>query len=149
MIRALFPQENVTVTDNSHATWAKIRTSDGTEGYCMKQYLDIQTASTGTDPGTGNTGDGQTITGATVTADALRLRSGPGTQYDQVATLLKGATLTVLDTSNAVWTKVQTANNLTGYVSNEYIQFLYNGQTGVSADVLTISRTSETPVCPL
>ncbi|WP_140400314.1 SH3 domain-containing protein [Anaeromassilibacillus sp. An250] len=144
VIRALFPQENVTVTDNSHATWAKIRTSDGTEGYCMKQYLDIQTASTGTDPGTGNTGDGQTITGATVTADALRLRSGPGTQYDQVATLLKGATLTVLDTSNAGWTKVQTANNLTGYVSNEYIQFLYNGQTGVSADALTISRTSGT-----
>lgn len=59
VIRALFPQENVTVTDNSHATWAKIRTSDGTEGYCMKQYLDIQTASTGTDQGPGTQGTGR------------------------------------------------------------------------------------------
>ena len=144
MIRVLFPQETVTVTDNSHATWAKIKTSDGTEGYCMKQYLTIQASTTGTGSETGNSNGDQTITGATVTADALRLRSGPGTQYDQVAMLLKGATLTVLDTSNTEWTKVQTTNNLTGYVSNEYIQFLYNGQTGVPANSLAISRTSGT-----
>ena len=144
VIRVLFPQETVTVTDNSHATWAKIKTSDGTEGYCMKQYLTIQASTTGTGSETGNSNGDQTITGATVTADALRLRSGPGTQYDQVAMLLKGATLTVLDTSNTEWTKVQTTNNLTGYVSNEYIQFLYNGQTGVPANSLAISRTSGT-----
>ena len=145
VLRVLFQNETVTVTDNSDATWAKVKTSDGTEGYCMKQYLDITDTTQQPDPGNGgSSGSGQTITGATVTADALRLRSGPGTQYSQVAMLLKGATLTVLDTSNAEWTKVQTASNVTGYVSNEYIQFLYNGQAGVPAESLTISRASGT-----
>lgn len=146
VIRVIFQNEQVTVTDSSDATWAKIKTSDGTEGYCMKQYLDIQSAAQDLGQSGGDSGNsGQTVTGATVTADALRLRSGPGTQYDLVATLLKGATLTVLDTSNAEWTKVQTTTNLTGYVSTEYIQFLYNGQQGGgSASSLSISRASGT-----
>ena len=27
--------------DNSDVNWAKVRTADGTEGYCSKAYLDI------------------------------------------------------------------------------------------------------------
>ena len=35
----------VTVLDNSDANWVKVRTADGTEGYCSKAYLDMMNSS--------------------------------------------------------------------------------------------------------
>lgn len=143
VIRVLMPEEQLTITDNTHATWAKVKTADGTEGCCMKEFLEIREEGANETPPSG--GDPQTITGATVTADALRMRSGPGTTYEIVTTLMKGTSLTVLDTSNAEWTKVQTGSQ-SGYVSTEYIQFQYNGNTNtnIPANGLTISRTTGT-----
>ncbi|MGX8702404.1 SH3 domain-containing protein [Caproiciproducens sp.] len=144
----------VTVTDNSNASWAKIKTSDGKEGYCSKEFLNIaQTGNNngtdpntnpGTDPGSGDpTGsDSHTITGASVTADMLRLRESPDTSAKILANLPRGTSLTVLDTSNSAWTKVQTASGVAGYVSSEYIQLHYSDDV-TNTTALSLSTTAQ------
>ncbi len=41
VIGMLYLNDEVTVLDDSDANWAKIRTKDGQEGYCSKEYLHI------------------------------------------------------------------------------------------------------------
>ena len=88
------------------------------------------------------TGGASVITGAK-TLTALNLRSGPSQTYSILRTLATGTVLTVLDTSNAEWTKVQTSDGTAGYVSTEFIQFLYGGDEP-SVSGLTLSNSSGT-----
>ncbi len=175
IVATLAKGTTVTILDNSNAQWAKVKTSDGKEGYCSKEFLTISQSGTNTNPdnsnggNTGNTdpnngddgngdmntdpgdnggtntdpGDtGHTIVGATVTADMLRLREQPNTSCNVVANLPNGTTLTVLDTSDSEWIKVQTASGQTGYVSAEFIKIHYPDEdTGASA--LSLSTSSQ------
>jgi GH24 family phage-related lysozyme (muramidase)/uncharacterized protein YjdB len=63
------------------------------------------------------------------TTDDVNLRSGPGTQYDKLALLYTGTTVSVLDTSSSEWTKVKTSGGVVGYVCTEYLQFSDGSQT--------------------
>ena len=58
---------------------------------------------------------------ATVTGDDVNMRSGPGTNYDIIACLEKGATVTVNDCSNYYWYNV-TYNGRTGFMSSSYLK---------------------------
>lgn len=59
---------------------------------------------------------------ATVTASALRVRSGPGLQYPQTGRLLaQGETVTVW-AAPPDWWIVQAADGLTGWASAKYLQ---------------------------
>lgn len=143
----------VTVQDNSNAAWAKVQTANGTQGYCSKEFLTISQTGTNTAPGTGtgtnpgdtNTGgtETHTITGASVTADILRLREQPDSASKILANLPNGTSLTVLDTSNATWTKVQTSGGQTGYVCTEFIKIHYSDEV-TNADSLSLSTTLQT-----
>lgn len=162
----------VTILDNSNAQWAKVQISDGRQGYCSKEFLAITQSGTGTgtntgDPNTGGAGttdpddgdietdpgdtnsggtgtgtDTHTITGASVTADVLRLREQPNTTSNVLANLPNGTSLTVLDASDSTWIKVQTASGQVGYVSVEFIKIHYSDEdTGASA--LSLSTSSQ------
>jgi len=50
----------------------------------------------------------------------VNIRSGPGTDYDKVASASNGAKVTVLGEENG-WYKVQYKNNKTGYIRKDYI----------------------------
>lgn len=50
----------------------------------------------------------------------LNIRSGPGTNYDKVASATNGAQVTVLGEENG-WYKIVYSGNKTGYVSKDYI----------------------------
>ncbi|QEY34359.1 SH3 domain-containing protein [Caproiciproducens galactitolivorans] len=163
IVMTLLNGTSVTVLDNSNAQWVKIKTSDGKTGYCSKEFLQITDTGSNTnpnpDPGTGtgadtgtdtppdvdtgsdNGSDSHTITGASVTADMLRLRQDPSTSAKILANLPRGTSLKVLDTSNSSWTKVQTSSGLTGYVSSEYIQIHYSDDPS-NASSLSLSTTS-------
>lgn len=148
---------SVTVIDSSNSAWVKIRTGSGLEGYCSKEFLSISnaqtpnTGGTGTTPGTGtNTEPGttpgtgtHTIVGASVNADLLRLRAAPDANGAVLTNLPKGTSLKVLDTSNSVWTKVQTPGNQTGYVSTEFIQFRYSDDPINTGGGLSLSTTAQ------
>lgn len=62
---------------------------------------------------------------ATVTASALNVRSGAGTNYSVIGTLANGTVVTVVDPTmvNSVWVKVKTSSGLVGYCSSNYLTF--------------------------
>ena len=66
------------------------------------------------------------------TTDSVNLRSGPGTSYSVIRTLASGTIATVLDASNAQWTKVQTSDGTVGYVSSDYIQVVSDSTSSLS-----------------
>lgn len=64
-------------------------------------------------------------TTASVTASALNVRSGAGTNYSVLGTIPYGSVVTVLDSTmvNGVWVKVKTSSGLVGYCSSNYLSF--------------------------
>lgn len=56
-----------------------------------------------------------------VTKEDLHLRSKAGTSADILRTLPEGTTVTVLDCSNEAWTKIETADGMTGWCSSQYL----------------------------
>ena len=101
IVTTLAEGASVTILDSSHATWAKVRTASGLEGYCLKEYLSGSAATGGSSSSTGS----GTSTGMTaVTQDYLNLRTGPGTNYDRVLTLAQGVSVSVLDNSCLLYT---------------------------------------------
>ena len=55
-----------------------------------------------------------------VVATTLNVRSGPGTNYEKIATVSKGQTFTVIgQINNCAWLKVQDSTNQEGWVSGD------------------------------
>lgn len=183
----------VTVLDNSKPDWVQVRTQNGTQGWCSRDYLTISgdsnsgssssppsssavssqapsssapsssSSSSGGSDGSGNSsnnGDGTDtgtsgITGATVTADVLRLREQPNTSCKVLANLVCGTNLQVLNAPASGWVKVQTANGKSGYVSQDYVKIHYadgtssggetntNPGTGTQASSLSLSSGTQ------
>ena len=116
--------ETVTVLDNSDATWVKIKTSSGLEGYVHRDYLNF---------GSNAGGGSSTVKYAQVTADVLNVRSGMGTEYSKVGSVSYGEIVEVLDDSNAGWAKIKTSSGMEGYVSKDYLGEV--GENNVSNSV--------------
>ena len=53
--------------------------------------------------------------------DGLNIRSGPGSQYDVVASAENGSTVVILERSGD-WTKINYGGGKTGYVASAYLQ---------------------------
>ena len=65
----------------------------------------------------------ETLGVVTTVNDPLNVREGPGSQYKWVGEIPKGATLTVLDTSNGSWYRVR-YGQLEGYSAAQYIRII-------------------------
>ena len=75
------------------------------------------------------------------TTDYLYLRTGPGTSYDKILLMDKGATVTLVDNSDDEWAKVKTSSGKTGWCSKTYLSFGSTSQSGGTAtttDVLNM-----------
>lgn len=86
-----------------------------------------------------------------VTANQLRVRSGPSTSYKVVTTLSQGATVTIIKTESN-WHQIK-ASSVTGWVSAEFIQDIKsdsggsnnNQQTGkITANNLNVRSSAST-----
>ncbi len=86
-----------------------------------------------------------------VTANQLRVRSGPSTSYKVVTTLSQGATVTIIKTESN-WHQIKTSS-ITGWVAAEFIQDIKSDtggssssqQTGkVTANNLNVRSTAST-----
>ena len=73
---------------------------------------------------------------ATVTADALNMRSGPGISYSKRGVLHKGSKVTVLEKSKG-WVKVKTSSGKTAWVSGQYLS-----TSGSSSNTSTPSEST-------
>ena len=78
-----------------------------------------------------------------VTTTGLNLRTGPGTTYDRIATLDSNTTLTPLDFTSNGWLKVKTPSSQVGYVSTEYLTYIFaDGSTTAAQITLSPSPNS-------
>ena len=64
----------------------------------------------------------------TVTASALNIRSGAGTNYSVITKAYKGESVDILDTSNG-WYKVKLSNGKIGWASSDYINRMSNSNS--------------------
>ena len=124
---------NVISTSNG---WAQI-TSGSITGYVSEQYL------SSTAPNGGNTSNNESNETSIIkyvnSSAGLNVRKGPSTSYAKIATLVHGTKVTVKSTSNG-WSQI-TSENITGYVSDQYLSST-KPSIGSSSD--TNSSTSST-----
>ncbi|WP_284561829.1 N-acetylmuramoyl-L-alanine amidase [Bacillus sp. T2.9-1] len=100
--------------------WIEIQYTSSSTGW-VAAYL-VTKNGQNTDNGTIETEQSNSIsTKATITENGLRLRKGPGTNYQVITTLGKGIEVTVLSTSGD-WYQIKTSLG-SGWVHNDYLQF--------------------------
>ncbi len=123
----------VTVLDTSNATWYKIRTPGGIEGYMSSEFLQLN--------GSGSNPSQPPSQYAQTTAD-VNLRSGAGTGYSVVTVLSSGTLVTVLEVTNSEWVKVRTSGGSVGYLYSEYISYVSgnSGSITISQSAVTIPK---------
>lgn len=81
-----------------------------------------------TDPGPGNPSGPvpSGTTGTIVNASAgLNIRSGPGSNYKKIASATNGSKVKIVEDPQNGWYKIEYGNNLTGYVSSDYVSVTY------------------------
>lgn len=105
-ITTLGVAEILTLLADSENGWANVRRSDGTEGYCSVDYLNVPSDSSVTFKG--------------VITEEVNFRKGPSTDYDSLKVLAKGKKLNITDNSNEEWVKAK-ADSTEGYVYRSYV----------------------------
>ena len=123
VIGSLYRGDTATVVDESNG-WYKINYGSGT-GWVCGSYLKVTGGSTGGSstpapaPSTSDSGESSTSFTGRVTASALNVRSGAGTNYGSIGMLYNGATVTVIGSASG-WYKINYGSG-TGWVCGEYI----------------------------
>ena len=81
----------------------------------------LSSSGSSSNSGSSNNGSSNSSLGTgTTTANALNVRTGPGTSYSVVKSLSKGTTVTLLEKSGS-WYKIK-AGSTTGWVAAEYLK---------------------------
>ncbi|MEG2018287.1 MAG: SH3 domain-containing protein [Clostridium sp.] len=105
--------------------WHKIKYNN-TYGYVSADYIEIDSSSSETpDPDQPSHGVNGKV--AIVTADALNIRSGAGTNYSIISTARYGSKLPIISYTTG-WYKVQVGST-TGYVSESYVTVANEGDS--------------------
>jgi len=112
-ISAYYTGTTVTILRGS-GSWYHVRTPDGKTGYMHSGYLTITGSITG-----GQLAENTAAVVKSANGKAVRLRSGPSTQYPIIASYKVGTPLTVLTTGDT-WSKIR-INGRTGYMMNDFI----------------------------
>ena len=127
----------LTVTSVESNGWLGVRTGSGRTGYVSGEFVEYVSGPTDTpdpepepDPDPDGFEVGQTVR---VTAEpSLRLRSGPGTNYEAITSLATGVRLTITSIESNGWLGVRTSGGTTGFVSGEFVA-AYDPNTGVAS----------------
>lgn len=143
----------LTVTSVESNGWLGVRTGSGRTGYVSGEFVEYVSGPTDTpdpepepDPDPDGFEVGQTVR---VTAEpSLRLRSGPGTNYEAITSLATGVRLTITSIESNGWLGVETASGVAGYVHPDYVEVYTGGGGGggtatgatVSANSLTLAQ---------
>ena len=139
----------LTVTSVESNGWLGVRTGSGRTGYVSGEFVEYVSSPTDTpdpepepDPDPDGFEVGQTVR---VTAEpSLRLRSGPGTNYEAITSLATGVRLTITSIESNGWLGVETASGVAGYVHPDYVEVYTGGGGGGTATGATVSATSLT-----
>ena len=108
VLKTLASGTNVVVLEDAVDGWYKV-SCQGKTGYVSSDYLEVSTASSA-DLGSGK---------VTTEGDSLNVRSGPGTEYDRVASLTRDSAVKITGIENG-WFKIEWGG-MAGYASSDYI----------------------------
>ena len=103
----------ISILDTGNPGWYRVTAPSGNSGYMCSDYI----LASGGDAGA------STVLFTARTTAFVNLRAGPGTGYGIYLTVPLGDTVSVLDTANAGWYRVQ-YGSYTGYMSSDYIDVL-------------------------
>ena len=140
----------LTVTSVESNGWLGVRTGSGRPGYVSGKFVEYVSGPPDTpapepepDPAPDGFEVGQTVR---VTAEpSLRLRSGPGTNYEAITSLATGVRLTITSIESNGWLGVETASGVEGYVHPDYVEvYTGGGGGGGTATGATVSTNSLT-----
>ena len=139
----------LTVTSVESNGWLGVRTGSGRTGYVSGEFVEYVSGPADTpdpepepDPDPDGFEVGQTVR---VTAEpSLRLRSGPGTNYEAITSLATGVRLTITSIESNGWLGVETASGVEGYVHPDYVEVYTGGGGGGTATGATVSTNSLT-----
>ena len=106
--------------------WYKIKYNNLT-GYVSSQYVSVNTSSD-TSSSSAST---QNKVGTVTASSSLNIRSGAGTNYSIIGSLPSKASVQILETLNG-WYKIK-YNNLTGYVSSQYVSVNTSSDTSLNS----------------
>ncbi|KAA8998795.1 SH3 domain-containing protein [Paenibacillus spiritus] len=109
----------VTVTDEQHG-WAKV-SSGSLSGWVAGYYLKKTGGGTSAAPLITSAASAAASGRATITADSLRMRSGPGTGYQVIGSLNAGDRVQILSSENG-WYRVRTAAGALGWAKADYVK---------------------------
>ncbi|WP_052342835.1 SH3 domain-containing protein [Bacillus sp. EB01] len=108
--------------------WMQLRLSTGKTGWAANWLVNRQQAAS------------KTNTTAIITADKLRIRSGPGTNYSMTGSLTMGEQVTILEKSG-LWSKIESKRG-SGWVSSEFLKETGSpGKTTGTAPATTAAKT--------
>ena len=128
----------ISILDTGNPGWSRVTPPTGNSGYMCSDYI----LAFGGDAGA------PTVLFTARTTAFVNLRAGPGTGYGIYLTVPLGDTVSVLDTANAGWYRVQ-YGSYTGYMSADYLQTQSAAaptpappDTSASADPIGTARTT-------
>lgn len=115
--------------------WIEIQLKDGKRGWAADWLVSLESSKTS------STSVSQSKNNhATITADGLRVRKGPGTKYQVIGTISKGENYKVLATDGD-WIQLETSNGA-GWVSSEFVQFKSNPVNNTNSKTMNGKITS-------
>ena len=128
----------ISILDTGNPGWYRVTAPSGNSGYMCSDYI----LASGGDAGA------STVLFTARTTAFVNLRAGPGTGYGIYLTVPLGDTVSVLDTANVGWYRVQ-YGSYTGYMSADYLQTQSAAaptpappDTSASADPIGTARTT-------
>ncbi|WP_455539405.1 C40 family peptidase [Terrisporobacter sp.] len=131
--------------------WYKIELSNGVAGWVSGYYIKETTDKVSINSSNNNTSNLDSTTetevnknGKVTSSVNLNVRSGPGTSYSKKSSLKPGEVVFLLTSSNG-WYKVKLKNEITGWVSGDYIKItdeLVGSGTSGSVNNNTNNNTS-------
>lgn len=115
--------------------WYKISVN-GTTGYVSSEYVNLN--GTGGESNSGGSNETEINKTGYVDAEALFVRSGPGTSYNHLGILNSNAKVEILSESNG-WYKIKYSNE-TGYICKDYVSFNSNNNENNSGNIETVNK---------
>ncbi len=114
-------QQLLLIGRNASATWVKVQLPNGVQGWVNVYYVQTTVAVTTLPVVDGGTPDPGHVVGV-VNTGAVNVRTGPGAQYNSIAVLGSGTTVTLIGrNADAIWVKVRISNGVEGWIRAEYL----------------------------
>lgn len=108
--------------------WIEIQLKDGKKGWAADWLVTLESGETSTSISQPKSNH------ATIKADGLRVRKGPGTNYQVIGTINKGKNFQVLATDGD-WIQLDTPHGA-GWVSSEFVQLKSNSVTSPTSQTI-------------